>query len=92
MIGPHQLPSKAGQSWEDFANCIGVDPDLFFPEPGTSTREAKEVCRGCAVRDECLHDALANGRKVGIWGGMDEHERQGLPRPATGTSRPRPIG
>ena len=31
-------------SWQDEANCLGVDPDLFFPERGASTREAKEVC------------------------------------------------
>ncbi len=37
------------KSWQDFANCLGVDPDLF-PERGASTREAKEVCRGCVVR------------------------------------------
>ena len=37
-------------SWQDHANCLGVDPDLFFPERGASTREAKEVCRGCVVR------------------------------------------
>ena len=34
------------RSWHDQANCLGVDPDLFFPERGASTREAKEVCRG----------------------------------------------
>ena len=38
------------KSWQDYANCLGVDPDLFFPERGASTREAKEVCRGCVVR------------------------------------------
>ena len=37
--------------WQDDANCLGVDPDLFFPERGASTREAKEVCRGCVVRE-----------------------------------------
>ena len=42
------------RSWQDQANCLGVDPDLFFPERGASTREAKEVCRGCVVRLECL--------------------------------------
>ena len=36
--------------WKDLSNCLGVDPDLFFPERGASTREAKEVCRGCEVR------------------------------------------
>ena len=67
-------------SWHDFANCLGVDPDLFFPERGASTREAKEVCRGCVVRDDCLEYALQNGEKFGIWGGMSERERRRIRR------------
>src|SRR5690349_25172464 len=68
------------RSWHDFANCLGVDPDLFFPERGASTREAKEVCRGCVVREDCLEYALANGEKFGIWGGMSERERRRIRR------------
>ena len=68
------------KSWQDFANCLGVDPDLFFPERGASTREAKEVCRGCVVREDCLEYALANGEKFGIWGGMSERERRRIRR------------
>ena len=67
-------------SWHDFANCLGVDPDLFFPERGASTKEAKEVCRGCVVRDDCLEYALQNGEKFGIWGGMSERERRRIRR------------
>ncbi len=68
------------KSWQDMANCLGVDPDLFFPERGASTREAKEVCKGCVVRDDCLEYALANGEKFGIWGGMSERERRRIRR------------
>jgi WhiB family redox-sensing transcriptional regulator len=67
-------------SWQDYANCLGVDPDLFFPERGASTREAKEVCRGCVVREDCLEYALANGEKFGIWGGMSERELRRIRR------------
>ena len=70
----------AAGSWQDEANCLGVDPDLFFPERGASTREAKEVCKGCVVRAECLEYALANGEKFGIWGGMSERERRRIRR------------
>ena len=35
-----------GRSWQDEANCLGVDPDLFFPERGASTREAKGSVQG----------------------------------------------
>jgi WhiB family redox-sensing transcriptional regulator len=68
------------RSWADRGNCLGVDPDLFFPERGASTREAKEVCRGCTVRMECLEYALVMGEKFGIWGGYSERERRRLRR------------
>jgi WhiB family transcriptional regulator, redox-sensing transcriptional regulator len=68
------------QIWQRQANCMGVDPDLFFPERGASTKEAKEVCRGCVVREDCLEYALANGEKFGIWGGMSERERRRIRR------------
>src|SRR3954462_15752413 len=74
------------RSWQDQANCLGVDPDLFFPERGASTREAKEVCRGCVVRLECLEYALQNGEKFGIWGG-----RGGGGPPPTPGPGPRPA-
>ena len=67
-------------AWQRQANCMGVDPDLFFPERGASTREAKEVCRGCVVREDCLEYALANGEKFGIWGGLSERERRKIRR------------
>ncbi|MDA8287731.1 MAG: WhiB family transcriptional regulator [Actinomycetota bacterium] len=70
----------AERSWQSRANCMGVDPELFFPERGSSTREAKEVCRGCVVQADCLEFAIANGEKFGIWGGMSERERRRVRR------------
>ncbi len=66
--------------WQEFANCLGVDSDLFFPERGASTREAKDVCRGCVVREECLEFALGNREKFGVWGGLSERERRRIRR------------
>ena len=76
MLEPRQLDDN----WQDGANCHGLDPDLFFPERGASTREAKEVCRGCVVREQCLEFALQNGEKFGIWGGLSERERRRIRR------------
>lgn len=70
----------AAESWQAFANCLGVDPDLFFPERGASTKEAKQVCQGCVVREDCLEYTLANGEKFGIWGGLSERERRRIRR------------
>lgn len=74
------LVEPAELAWQEKANCMGVDPDLFFPERGASTREAKEVCRGCVVQLDCLEFALVNGEKFGIWGGMSERERRRIRR------------
>ena len=68
------------RSWQRQANCMGVDPDLFFPERGASTREAKEVCRGCVVREDCLEYAIVHSEKFGIWGGLSERERRRIRR------------
>jgi WhiB family redox-sensing transcriptional regulator len=68
------------RTWQWQANCLGVDPDLFFPERGASTREAKTVCRACIVQAECLEYALVNGEKFGIWGGLSERERRRIRR------------
>jgi WhiB family redox-sensing transcriptional regulator len=76
------------RTWQGQANCLGVDPDLFFPERGASTREAKGVCRGCVVREECLEYALVNGEKFGIWGGLSERERRRIRRQRTLARRP----
>jgi WhiB family redox-sensing transcriptional regulator len=73
-------PFEPEESWQNFANCLGVDPDLFFPERGASTKEAKAVCRACVVREDCLEYALENSEKFGIWGGLSERERRRLRR------------
>jgi WhiB family redox-sensing transcriptional regulator len=74
------VPVGEGRRWQERANCLGVDPDLFFPERGASTREAKAVCRSCEVRAECLEYALDHGEKFGIWGGLSERERRRVRR------------
>ena len=78
MLNPDEAAEPEG--WQLFANCLGVDPDLFFPERGASTKEAKGVCQGCVVREDCLEYALDNGEKFGIWGGLSERERRRIRR------------
>ena len=68
----------ADDAWRLDALCAETDPEAFFPEQGGSTREAKRVCGGCAVRTECLEAALANDERFGIWGGLSERERRRL--------------
>jgi WhiB family redox-sensing transcriptional regulator len=80
----------ATADWTDRANCLGVDPALFFPARGDSTAEAKAVCRSCTVRAQCLEYALVNVEKHGVWGGMSERERRRI-RTARARARNRQV-
>jgi WhiB family redox-sensing transcriptional regulator len=64
--------------WREWALCAEVDPEAFFPEKGESTRAAKDICRRCLVRVECLRSALANDERFGVWGGLSDRERRRL--------------
>nr|WP_020670494.1 WhiB family transcriptional regulator [Amycolatopsis nigrescens] len=70
------------QEWQERALCAQTDPEAFFPEKGGSTREAKRICLGCEVKDECLEYALAHDERFGIWGGLSERERRKLKKRA----------
>ena len=76
------LPSDQNPLNDGRALCAQTDPEIFFPEKGGSTREAKKVCAGCEVRAECLAYALNNDERFGIWGGLSERERRRLKRAA----------
>jgi len=67
-------------NWRSAASCLLADPDLFFPisSAGPAQRQiaqAKTICAGCPVRQECLEFALSQGLAYGIWGGTTERER-----------------
>jgi len=71
--------------WRHLAACRDEDPELFFPIGTTGpallqVEEAKAVCRGCAVIDDCLSWALESGQETGVWGGTSEDERRVLAR------------
>jgi WhiB family redox-sensing transcriptional regulator len=75
-----ELFDNLEEQWQERALCAQTDPEAFFPEKGGSTREAKRICQGCEVRDECLEYALAKDERFGIWGGLSERERRRLKR------------
>lgn len=58
------------------ANCIGVDPNTFFPEQRdwATMNAAKAICRECVVKELCLETNLSE--TVGIYGGTSARERQ----------------
>lgn len=70
-----EIPELA---WQDGALCAQTDPELFFPEKGGSTRNAKTICFDCETTVACLIYALKNDERHGIWGGLSERERRPL--------------
>lgn len=80
---PDTLPRPA--HWSQDAACVDAPPDLFHPEGDAGvalmvTAEAKTWCARCAVREQCLADAMARGERYGVWGGLDERERRAILR------------
>ncbi|MFD7628785.1 WhiB family transcriptional regulator [Streptomyces sp. NPDC059851] len=70
--------SDLGTDWYEVALCAQTGPEFFFPEPGSSLREAKRLCAACEGRAGCLEYALANDERFGVWGGLSETERLAL--------------
>lgn len=68
----------ADTRWKPAAACVGKDPDLFFPVYEVDEAAAKAVCDGCPVKDDCLQWALDTNEPHGIWGGLNDRERQNL--------------
>ncbi|MDQ0994110.1 WhiB family redox-sensing transcriptional regulator [Streptomyces sp. V3I7] len=67
-------------SWQEDALCAQTGADFFFPEPGSSVREAKRICALCPIRTACLEYALDSDERFGVWGGLSEKERLALRR------------
>jgi WhiB family redox-sensing transcriptional regulator len=65
-------------TWRKQAACREMDTDMFFPDRGTSTADAKSVCLRCPVRIDCLTYSLEAAEKFGIFGGSSERQRRTL--------------
>ncbi|NBE56479.1 WhiB family transcriptional regulator [Streptomyces boluensis] len=81
---PNAGASERQPSWQELALCAQTGAGFFFPEPGSSVREAKQICLACEGRTACLEYALENDERFGVWGGLSEKERDRLRR---GTGR-----
>jgi len=68
---------KTMGAWRDDAACKGKNGRFFYPERSqVNAAKGKAICNSCPVREECLDEAIANGERFGIWGGMDQEERR----------------
>ena len=70
-------------------HCRGVHTSLFFTDTGnvTEARQAKSVCAGCPVLEECMEYAVADPELSGVWGGTTSRERREIRRERGTTSR-----
>jgi WhiB family redox-sensing transcriptional regulator len=68
-------------------DCTNYDPEWWFPEekPGRvswsrtyAANTARNICKECPIRKECLDYAVQFHGITGIWGGTDRHERSAM--------------
>ena len=82
MTSTNTTPAR---EWRSAAACRGTDPELYFPVASGGPAyerqvvEAKAVCAGCPVREQCLAEALMR-IPDGIAGGLTPAERRQLAR------------
>jgi WhiB family redox-sensing transcriptional regulator len=64
--------------------CATTDPEMYYPPKGLQAsieiRLAKELCKTCPVKTQCLNYAVTANEAFGIWGGMTPNERARLRR------------
>lgn len=61
-------------SWRQEAACRGLSPSLFFSDDQGNYRAARQVCRDCPVRFDCLEENLKE--EDGFYGGLSPRERR----------------
>ena len=66
------------QEWQEQASCRAVPVETFFPLVEQEADDAKQVCRSCLVREQCLEFAISAGEHFGVWGGLTPPERRSL--------------
>lgn len=64
--------------WAADGRCRTAPTSLFFPVRGSDTSQAKALCAGCVVLEECRAYALAHPGLQGIWGGLSGRERRAM--------------
>ncbi len=67
-------------AWRKLAKCRGVDSNVFFPHRGEPTEEARELCAGCPVHEQCAEDAIQDETRLGFAGRLSESERRAIRR------------
>ncbi len=87
MTSQMRLPPPVAESWDWQleAACRGMGVENFYHPPAerrtTKQRrinQAKAICGGCPVLEQCRRHALSSLEPYGIWGGLSEEDRAAL--------------
>jgi len=72
-------PADTGDSkWMADASCVGIDTELFFPEPGVKADPMLvKMCNGCSVKADCLAYAIKYSME-GHWANTNKRKRERL--------------
>jgi hypothetical protein len=66
---------KLKSNWESFALCKKDDiPSRWLSSNIDDINYAKNICRKCTVRFECLTSALTSEQFVGVNAGLSEYD------------------
>lgn len=72
-------------SFTNTAACSSHNPDLWFPQEKSGTRNwtrtpdairARTICASCPARQECYDYSIQYSNLYGIWAGLDWYERK----------------
>lgn len=66
--------SNALPRFDETASCNDSNADLFFSDEKSEIMQAKQICNGCPLIQQCRDWAMVN-ENFGVWGGMSERER-----------------
>jgi WhiB family redox-sensing transcriptional regulator len=76
---PPAAQVSEGLGWMARGECVGQDPDLFFPDNAADQSIAVSICRQCPVIAPCLDHGLRH-EQFGIWGGTGQRARARMRR------------
>jgi len=65
--------------WRKRAACLGQPTERFFPEDTNQYRHIVRLCDNCAVKAECLDEALqvpVSADRYGVFGGLTPPQRR----------------
>jgi WhiB family redox-sensing transcriptional regulator len=82
QTAPQSRARTESSDWQSQAACKGNNKNHFPPDHFESKKirkareaRAKAICSVCPVQVQCLEYSLVNREPAGIWGGVNEIER-----------------